>query len=114
MSPAAMPFDVTRFGAPAAGAGIGTSTSAGWTSGMSGTLGTGPDGLVLERDREQQVEQVRDLAWVAARPLLDAAQPVLGGVGMDLELLGGGVDLQVGVGERADRRRQDAAAAAVL
>jgi hypothetical protein len=40
---------------------------------MLRTLRTGPDGPLVERDREQQVEQVGDLARVAARALLDAA-----------------------------------------
>ena len=82
-----MPFDVTRFGASRdAGADSGTSMSAGWTSGMSGTLGIGPDGPVVQCDREQQVEQIGDLARVAAGALLDPAQPVLRGVGVDLQL----------------------------
>jgi hypothetical protein len=115
MSPAAMPFDVTRFGASRAATGVaGTSISAGWTSGMSAKLGIRPDGPLVERDREQQIEQIGDLARVAARALLDPPQAILRGVGVDLELLGGAVDLQVGVGERLDRRRQDAAARAVV
>jgi len=37
---------------------------------MSGTLGIGPDGAVLQRDREQQVEQIGDPARVAAGALV--------------------------------------------
>src|SRR5690606_18722923 len=69
---------------------------------------------VLQRDRDQEIDEVGEVAEVAARPLLDAAQPVLGGVVVDLEPLRGGAQVQVGGGERPDRRGQDPAAHPVL
>jgi hypothetical protein len=69
---------------------------------MSAKLGTRPDGPLVELDREQQIEQIGDLARVAAGALLDPPQAILRGVRVDLDLLGGAVDLQVGVGAPAN------------
>jgi hypothetical protein len=65
-------------------------------------MGSGP--RVVERDCQQQVDEVRDPARVAPRALLDAAQPVLRGVRVDLQARGSDAQVEVGAREGAGRR----------
>lgn len=54
---------------------------------------------VFWSDRHEQFDEVRDAPGIASSPLMDAMQPVLGGVVMDLEAVGGHLQVEVGVSE---------------
>src|SRR6266545_6819979 len=87
----------------------------------SGCAAAGTDGCpsgggdaVVQRDRDEQVEQVADPPRVSPGALLDATQAVPGRVGVHLQALGGHPQVQVGVGEGPDSGGQHAAAGAVV
>jgi hypothetical protein len=50
---------------------------------------------IFQRDRYQQVKEVRYATRISPGPLLDSAHSILGGVWVDLEALGGEAEVEV-------------------
>jgi hypothetical protein len=51
---------------------------------------------VLGTDGNEQIQNIREPANVAAGAILDPCEAIVRGVGVEVEALGGGLDIEVG------------------